>query len=260
MSATDRDLVASSGPAASFRAIAAAWLLPALVWAQPVAPVVTDDDIARAAKSQPAITDKDIEQAAKKHRMPSEAELARVPIQATPKVDALPQPMTRRPVDLGAVARGYEAMSQPGAAASLNARPSLLVFVSFSMPAAALSHLVDQAARTGATLVIRGFTNGSLQQTVARTQRLIGQRKVGFQIDPQAFDRFAVSAVPTFVLLRAGAMPEPCAAGTCFPTASYVSVAGDVSLDYALEFFKRSAPSFNQEAGAFLSKIRGGRE
>lgn len=260
MSATDRDLAGGSGPAARLRAIAAAWLLPTLVCAQPLAPVVTDEDIARAAKSQPVITDKDIEQAAKRHRMPSEAELGRVPIQATPKVDALPQPMTRRPVDLGAVARGYEAMSQPGAAASLNAGPSLLVFVSFSIPAGALSRLVDQADRTGATLVIRGFTNGSLQQTVARTQRLIGQRKVGFQIDPQAFDRFAVSAVPTFVLLRAGAMPEPCAAGTCFPTASYVSVAGDVSLDYALEFFKRSAPSFNQEAGAFLSKMRGGRE
>jgi conjugal transfer pilus assembly protein TrbC len=260
VSATDRDFVAGSGPAARIRVIAAALLLPTIVWAQPVAPVVTDDDIARAAKSQPAITDKDIEQAAKKHRMPTEAELARVPIQATPRVDALPQPVTRRPVDLGAVARGYEAMSQPGAAAALNAGPALLVFVSFSMPEAALSRLTDQAARSGATLVTRGFVNGSLQQTVARTQRLIGQRKVGFQIDPQAFDRFAVSAVPTFVLLRAAAMPEPCAAGTCFPTASYVSVAGDVSLDYALEFFKRSAPSFNQEAGAFLSKMRGGRE
>jgi conjugal transfer pilus assembly protein TrbC len=258
--ATDRDLVAGSGPAARIRAIAAALLLPTMVWAQPVAPVITDDDIARAAKSQPAISDKEIEQAAKRHRMPSEAELARVPVQATPKVDALPQPMTRRPVDLGAVARGYEAMSQPGAAAALNAGPALLVFVSFSMPEAALSRLADQAARTGATLVTRGFVNGSLQQTVARAQRLIGQRKVGFQIDPQAFDRFAVSAVPTFVLLRAGAMPQPCPSGTCLPTASYVSVAGDVSLDYALEFVKRSAPIFKQEAGAFLSKMRGGRE
>jgi len=257
---TDRRFIAGSGPAATLRALAAAALLPAFVWAQPVPPVVTDADIARAAKSQPLITDKDIEDAARKHRMPSEAELARVPIQSTPKIDALPQPATRRSVDLGAVARGYETMSQPGATTPLNAGPALLLFVSFSMPDAALSRLVDQAARSGATLVTRGFVNGSLQQTVARTQRLIGPRKVGFQIDPQAFDRFAVSAVPTFVLIRAGAMPEPCAAGTCFPTASYVSVAGDVSLDYALEFFKRSAPSFNQEAGAFLSKMRGGRE
>ena len=93
MWATDRDLIAGGGPPARAPPrYAAASLLPPFVWAQPVAPVVTDDDIAHTAKSQPVITDKDIEQAAKKHRMPSEAELARVPIQATPKVDALPQP------------------------------------------------------------------------------------------------------------------------------------------------------------------------
>ncbi|WP_250111331.1 TrbC family F-type conjugative pilus assembly protein, partial [Escherichia coli] len=72
-------------------------------------------------------------------------------------------------------------------------------------------------------MVLRGFVGGSLQQTVQRTQQLIGQRQVGFQIDPQAFDRFSVTATPTFVLLRAGAVPAPCAAGTCFPASGYVS-------------------------------------
>jgi conjugal transfer pilus assembly protein TrbC len=225
----------------------------------PAAPVVTEADVAKAAKQQPVITEKDMEAAARKHRMPADAELARVPIQGTLRIDALPQPATRRPVDLGAIAKGYEAMTSPGSTGALASGPALLVFVSFSMPEPALSRLVDQAARAGATMVLRGFVGGSLQQTVQRTQQLIGQRQVGFQIDPQAFDRFSVTATPTFVLLRAGAVPAPCAAGTCFPASGYVSTVGDVSVDYALEFIKRGAPGFKQEADSFLLKMKGGR-
>src|SRR5207244_428616 len=133
----------------------------------------------------------------------------------------------------------------------------LLIFVSFSMPEPTLGRLVDQAARAGGTLVLRGLVDNSLQKTVVRVQRLIGERMVGFQIDPQAFDRFSVSATPTFVLIKDGAVPAPCAAGTCFPATSFVSTAGDVSLDYALEFFDRAAPSFGPAAQSFLSKMKG---
>ena len=233
--------------------------VPALAPAQSPQPVVTDADIARAARNQPIITDKDIERAARKHRMPTDAELARVPVPATPRIDALPQPLTPRRIDLGAIARGFEVMGQPTPVGpGLKAGPALLVFVSFSMPELALSRLVDQAARSGATIVLRGFVDGSLQQTVTRAQRLIGQRQVGFQIDPQAFDRFSVAVVPTFVLLKDRAAATPCAAGTCYPSASFVATAGDVSIDYALEFIKRSAPAFGRDASIFLSRMKGG--
>mgnify|MGYP002682405862 CR=1 FL=1 len=106
-------------------------------------PLVSEADMARAAKSQPVITDQDIERAATKNRMPSEAELARVPVPATPKLDALPQPLAQRPIDLGAIAKGFEAMGQPApGAAAINAGPTLLVFVSFPMPdALSLIHI-----------------------------------------------------------------------------------------------------------------------
>lgn len=259
MWATERSLRRQLRRSTVAALLTAAWPLAGVGQPAPATPVVTEADMARAAKRQPTITDRDIEQAAKKHRMPTDAELARVPIQGTPRIDALPQPQVRRPVDLGAIAKGYEAMEQTGAAGALNAGPTLLVFVSFSMPEPALARLVDQAARSGATLVLRGFVGNSLQQTVQRTQQLIGQREVGFQIDPQAFDRFSVSVTPTFVLLRTGAVPEPCAAGTCFPSSGYVSTAGDVSVDYALEFIKRGAPGFQQEADSFLRRMKGGR-
>ena len=235
-------------------------ILPIAPSAQPAQapkPIVSEADVARAAKSQPVITDQDIERAAKKNRMPTDAELARVPVPAAPRLDALPQPLTQRQIDLGAIAKGYEAMGQPAAgAAAINEAPALLVFVSFSMPDATLARLVDQAARARATLVLRGLVDGSLQNTVLRAQALIGQRKVGFQIDPQAFDRFSITATPTFVLLKAGAVAAPCAAGTCFPASSFVAAAGDVSIDYALEYFRRAAPSFSRDAGVVLATLK----
>ena len=219
--------------------------------------MVTDADIARAAKSQPVITEADEARAARRHRMPSAEELARVPLPSV-NIDALPQPATRAPIDIGAIAQGFEAAApSPLAALQSAGRPALLVFVSFSMPEASLRRLVDQASKAGATLVLRGFVDGSLQTTVARIQGLIGERKVGFQIDPQAFDRFSIAATPTFVLVKAGAVPAPCATGTCVPTAQFVSVVGDVSVDYALRFVAESAAAFAPDARTVLARMKG---
>ena len=220
---------------------------------------VTEADIARATRSQPTITDKDIEAARRKHRMPSDEELARVPVPAAPRIDALPQPQSHGKIDLGAIAGGFDAMGAPDPAKSgMAVGPTLLVFVSFSMPDPALERLVDQAARSGATLLLRGLVDDSLQKTVARVQRVIGQRKVGFQIDPQAFDRFTITATPSFVLIKDRSVPTPCAAGTCFAADSYALAAGDVSIDYALRFIQKTAPKFSREAQAFLAKMKGG--
>jgi conjugal transfer pilus assembly protein TrbC len=131
------------------------------------------------------------------------------------------------------------------------------VFVSFSLPPATLSRLVEQAERASATLVLRGLTETSLKQTVLRVQKLIGARQVAFQIDPQAFERFGIVHTPTFVLVRQGVQARPCNDAQCMPAASFVSASGDVSLDYALEFIERSAPAFGNEAREFLRRLRG---
>ena len=89
-------------------------------------------------------------------------------------------------------------------------------------------------------------------------QRVIGQRKVGFQIDPQAFDRFAIAATPSFVLIKDRSVPTPCAAGACFSADSFALAAGDVSIDYALRFIQRTAPKYSREAQVFLAKMKGG--
>jgi conjugal transfer pilus assembly protein TrbC len=224
------------------------------VWAQGTPPV-TDADLERARGAQPIVTDRDVERARRKHPTPSDADLARVPVPSTPKVDMLPQPATRTPIDLEALAKGFDAQTgQP--AFKPNAGPGLLIFISFEMPEPTLARLVDQAARARASLVLRGLVNNSLRDTVERVQRLIGSRQVSVQIDPQAFDRFAVTRTPSFVLLRDGAQPQPCGAVACFASDQFALATGDVSLDYALEFIQRSTPRLARDAGGFLRRLK----
>ena len=204
----------------------------------------------------PQVSDADIERARHQHRMPNDTELARIPVPAAPRIDALPQPATVQAIDLEALAKGFEAqVAQPTLGAS--AGPKLLVFVSLAMPEATMTRLLEQAARARATLVLRGLINGSLRETVERMQRLIGERQVAVQIDPQAFDRFSVVRTPSFVLVRDGAATLPCGAGICVASDQYVRAAGDVSLDYALRFFQRSAPRMAGDAATFLQRLQG---
>jgi conjugal transfer pilus assembly protein TrbC len=126
------------------------------------------------------------------------------------------------------------------------AGPKVLIFVSFAMPEPTLQRLVDQAARAGATLVLRGLVNGSIRETVTRMQALIGSRRVAVQIDPESFDRHGITRTPTFVLVMDGAGTEACRSRACGSSQQFVKVAGDVTLDYAMQYLKRSS---QQSAG-----------
>ena len=222
-----------------------------------ISPVVTEADIERTRRETPTVTEQDIELARQKNALPSEAGHRSAPPNS-PNIEALPKPATQIPVDLEALARGYAGQSDAMAQAQgLTAGPGLFLFVSLTMPRATLQGLVDQAARAKAAIVIRGFANGSLRDTVAQVQGLIGTRQVAVQIDPQAFDRYAVTRVPTFVLVRDGARPVACASGSCAPADSFLRTSGDVSLDYALEHMRRSAPGFGPPADTFLKRIKG---
>lgn len=222
-----------------------------------ISPVVTEADIERARRETPTVTEQDIELARQKYALPSEAGHQSAQLNS-PNVEALPQPATSIPVDLEALARSYagqsDAMTQ---AQGLTTGPGLFIFVSLTMPRATLQGLVDQAARAKAAIVIRGFANGSLRTTVTQVQGLIGKQQVAIQIDPLAFDRFAITQVPSFVLVRDGTRPIACASGSCAPADSFLRSTGDVSLDYALAHMQRSAPGFSPAADIFLKRIRG---
>jgi len=220
-------------------------------------PVVTEADIERARRETATVTEQDVELARQKYALPSEAGRRSAP-QNSPNLEALPQPATPMPIDLEALARGYAGQSDAMIQAQgLATGPGLFIFVSLTMPRATLQGLVDQAARVKAAIVIRGFANGSLRDTVAQVQGLIGKRQVAIQIDPLAFDRFAIAKVPSFVLVRDGTRPVACASGSCAPADSFLRATGDVSLDYALEHMQRAAPGFSPATELFLKRLRG---
>jgi len=106
-------------------------------------------------------------------------------------------------------------------------------------------------------LVLRGLQNASIRQPAARVQQLIGQSAVEFQIDPQAFDRFGVRVAPTFVLVKPEARFSDCAAGACVAPDAFASIAGDVSIDYALQAIAQRAPRFKADVELFLQRLRG---
>jgi len=241
-------------------------IAPGMLLAQR-APTVTDADIAQARRTQPTVTEQDISQARRTHPMPSEAELARVPIPASPRIEALPQPRSAAPIDLEALAKGYAAQVESAPQTlGLGSGPALMVFISLSMPEATLQRLIKQAARAKASVLIPGLSHGSLRDTVARVQSLIGQQQVAIQIDPQAFERYTIERVPSFVLVREGARlrrttdttdPAACANGSCASPEDFARVSGDVSLDYALEHIRRHTPSLSKQVWPFLQRLKG---
>lgn len=159
-------------------------------------------------------------------------------------------------IDIGALARQGSQINgamQPGALPPQE--PALRIFVTLDMPQGSLRRLVDQAERAGAVLVLRGLKNQSMRQTAVAVSDLLGQRRAGWVIDPEAFERHGVEAAPTF-LLTMGEDTSPCSATTCTVPRPFVSVSGDVSLDYALEHMARRHTGAAAVAGPYLSRLR----
>ena len=160
------------------------------------------------------------------------------------------------------------------------------VFVTLTMPRPSLQRLVDQAERSGATLVLRGLHAQSMRKTVLALGELIGQRRVNWVIDPKAFERYAVTRAPTFVVDLGGARPtagllsrsdEPAdlqqarprrepsgnpldaacgpTSNQCTATDTFISVAGDVSLDHALRTLARHAPQASPVVAPMLARL-----
>ena len=202
--------------------------------------------------------------------LPMPERLATQPPRAIPRIapgtDTEPAAGT---IDIAAMARQGAAIVTPPQAAT--GASALRIFITLDMPRGSLQRLVDQAARTGATLVLRGLKAQSMRQTLAAVGELIETRRVSWVIDPDAFTRFQVSAAPTFVLTLADepvpgtagfgsdpALPRCGGAGCAAPTpeAGYLSVSGDVSLDYALDAMLRASPEAAPRASAILQRLR----
>ena len=199
-------------------------------------------------------TPQDIDRALQAHPFPGADRIGSQPIPRPPRVNP-----PRGAIDIEALAR--ESPRLPSAGAAPIAAPTpLRIFITLDMPRASLELLTDQASRAGAVLVLRGLKSRSMRETVAMVGELIGNRHVAWVIDPEAFTRFAVHQAPTFVLTlndAAGTDADGSCGAGCVTPAGFVSVAGDVSLDYALEAIMRRRPEAAPRAEPILKRLRG---
>jgi type-F conjugative transfer system pilin assembly protein TrbC len=125
----------------------------------------------------------------------------------------------------------------------------LYVFVSFSMGEKALLNLAREGKLFGATLVLRGFVEGSYLKTAKAAQKIIIETGQGVLIDPELYTLFDITAVPTFVLARSF---QPYAQER-IQTPIHDKLQGHVSVRYALEQFAKEG-DLKQEAQILLNK------
>ena len=155
-------------------------------------------------------------------------------------------------IDIEQLARQY-ALRSAGQAESRAS--DLMIFASFTMPEASLKRLVHQANLAGGTLVFRGFRNNSIRET-AKAIHALREQGGNVQINPQAFTKYRVNAVPAFVLTQATTAEALDEQGCALPD-TYVSVAGDVSLDYALDALAQRSKAFSALASRYLATLSG---
>ena len=119
-----------------------------------------------------------------------------------------------------------------------------VVMVSFSMPEQSLREIALQANQFGFTAVFRGLVNNNFQDTLAKLTEVFGddlEQMKGFSINPTAFARFDVKAVPAYVFL--GSELEPCTSKGCAddPIPEHDIVYGNILFQDAAEIVVKGA-------------------
>lgn len=121
--------------------------------------------------------------------------------------------------------------------------PTVLVFVSFSMPETTIKQLAHDLKKLGGALVIRGLINNSFKDTSLYLQKL-GE---GVLLDPTLFEKFNVVAVPTFIIVEGDLKSEQ--------TPRHDRLRGNVSLKFSLE--KVAKEGEIQSTNLLLGKLQG---
>jgi conjugal transfer pilus assembly protein TrbC len=146
--------------------------------------------------------------------------------------------------------------------ASIEPQKKLMVFISFSMPKESIGRYIEQANRIGRDnikIALIGLDeSNNLRKTAARISGLTKGKDVEVVIDPNAFERFGIKQVPALVVYK----DDPVYAATCAIQGKqdevkdmerYLSVYGDVSIDYALDYLVKH--NKDSEFSGYMTKL-----
>ena len=154
-------------------------------------------------------------------------------------------------LDPGAIAARYNS----SIASMMPPANELYVLVSEKMPFDSLMRLAKQTGKAGGTMVFRGVKGGVSEgafERFAEYSEKFAKQGVVIHIDPTVFRRFQVNVVPTVVLTTS---IEGCnQTEACQYNADMV--AGDVSLDYALDHLSRKESPMAAIAAMFLARLK----
>jgi len=127
----------------------------------------------------------------------------------------------------------------------------LILFISASLPPQLLENYFEEAKEYFPYIVIRGFINNSLKQTVSYIQKL---NQSGYQvaIDPKIFKQFNITKVPAIVLTDKKEVTS-CLSQDCTP--KHDKIIGNIPIKYALERFFHEG-EFKQIASQIIQKSR----
>ncbi len=131
------------------------------------------------------------------------------------------------------------AMLKANASDGLTSRsaPTVLVFVSFSMPHQSLEAILRDAKKIHATVVIRGLINNSFQSTMLRIAELVKTSGGdGMVLNPLWFKRLAIKQVPSVVVVPEGSICFT--KDACSEDRDYDRITGDIPLSAALKMIR----------------------
>ncbi len=115
--------------------------------------------------------------------------------------------------------------------------PSILIFVSFSMPEKSLEAYLSDAKKIHASVVIRGLIDNSFQKTFQRVASLVkSSGGDGIELNPIWFKRFDIKSVPAVV-----AVPEDSSCfknDNCQKNRNFDVMTGDITLVSALKIIR----------------------
>jgi conjugal transfer pilus assembly protein TrbC len=107
---------------------------------------------------------------------------------------------------------------------------------------------------------LRGLVDNDMNKTRLKIGKLMAadnngntSTDGGLSIDPTLYERFGVTVVPSFVLTDAPL--QPCTQAGC-PTPDFARLAGDVTVEYALESMAREVPALRDHAQALLVAMK----
>lgn len=132
----------------------------------------------------------------------------------------------------------------------------IIVFVSFSMPMQSLVGYLKDADKIHASVVIRGLVHNSFKETILQVGNVTKAASCGgVEINPPLFTKFAITQVPTVVVL--GDTEKCLEKSRCLVEADFDKITGDISLPSALQEISLRGTAASDYARKMRDKLRG---